>query len=32
MHEGKHCHGLDVAVVSREDADLILGQAVWGVG
>lgn len=32
MHEGKHCHGLDIAVWSREDADLILGPAVCGVG
>lgn len=28
MHEGKHCHGLDIVMWSREDANLILGLAV----
>lgn len=28
----KHCLGLDIAVGSREDAHLVLGPAVCGVG
>lgn len=31
MHEGKHCHGLDIVMWSREDANLILGLAVLGI-